>query len=78
MNGTHWIALYLNDNNVTYLDSVWVELLPKEIRKTIGKKNILTIIYRIQAYNSIMCRYFCIGFIEFMSKGKFVLGNTIF
>ena len=78
MNGTHWIALYLNDNNVTYLDSVWVELLPKEIRKTIGKKNILTIIYRIQAYNSIMCRYFCIGFIEFMSKGKSVLGNTIF
>ena len=78
MNGTHWIALYLNDNNVTYLHSVWVELLPKEIRKTIGKKNILTIIYRIQAYNSIMCRYFCIGFIEFMSKGKSVLGNTIF
>ena len=24
----------------------------------------------MQAYDSIMCRYFCIGFIDFMLKGK--------
>ena len=26
-----------------------------------GNKNVLTNIYRKQAYNSIMCGYFCIG-----------------
>ena len=29
-----------------------------------------TNIYRIQAYDSIMSGYFCIGFIDFMLKGK--------
>ena len=27
-------------------------------------------IFRIQAYDSIMCGYFCIRFIDFMSAGK--------
>ena len=27
--GTHWIALYVNDNNVTYFDSFSVEHIPK-------------------------------------------------
>ena len=29
--GTHWNALHVNDNNVTYFDSVGVEHIPKEI-----------------------------------------------
>ena len=29
--GTHWIASYVNDNNVTYFDSYGVEYIPKEI-----------------------------------------------
>ena len=33
-------------------------------------KNIITNIFRIQAYDSIMCGYFCIGFIDFMLAGK--------
>ena len=33
-------------------------------------------IYRIQLYDSIMFRYFCIGFIDFMLKGKSLLGYT--
>ena len=33
-------------------------------------------IYRIQAYDSIMCRYFFIGFIDFMLKGKSSLEYT--
>ena len=43
----------------------------------IANKNILTNTDRIQAYDSIMCRYFCIGFIYFMLKDKTVLDNTI-
>ena len=42
-----------------------VEHIPKEIKKFIGNKNIITNIYRIQAYDLTMCRYFCIGFIDF-------------
>ena len=57
--GTHWIALYVNDNNVTYFDIFGVEHILREIRKLIGNKNILANIYRIQAYDSIMCTYFC-------------------
>ena len=36
----------------------------------INNKNIKTNIFRIQTYDSIMCGYFCIGFIDFMLKGK--------
>ena len=73
---THWIALYVNDNNVTYFDSFGIEHIPKEIREFIGNKNIVTNIYRIQAYDSIMCGYFQIGFIDFMLKGKSLLKYT--
>ena len=69
-NGTHWIALYSNNNNVTYFDSFGVEHIPKEIKKFIGNKNIKTNIFRIQAYYSIMCGHFCTGFINIMFKGK--------
>ena len=66
--GTHWIVLYVNDNNVTYCDSFGVKHIPKEIWKFIGNKNI-TNIYR-------MCGYFCIRFIDFMLKGKNLLDYT--
>ena len=32
--------------------------------------------FRIQAYDSIMCGYFCIEFINYMLKGKTVLDCT--
>ena len=49
--GTHWIALYVNDNNVPYFDGFGVENILKEIRKIIGNKNAGTNIYRVQAYD---------------------------
>ena len=52
---THWVALYLQNNNVTYFDSFGVEHIPKEIKKFISNKNIKINIFRIQAYDSIMC-----------------------
>ena len=36
-------------------DRFVVEYIQREIRKLIGNKNIITNIYRIQAYDSIMC-----------------------
>ena len=68
--GNHWIALYVNDNNITYFDSFGVEHIPKEIKTSLGNKNIITNIYGIQVYKSIMCWYFCIGFIDFMFKSN--------
>ena len=55
--GTHWIALY-SLNNVTYFDSFGVEHIPKEIKIFIGNKNMQTNIFRMQAYDSVMCGYF--------------------
>ena len=68
----------MNNNDVTYYDSFQVEHIPKEIKEFINRplssasqnKNIKTNIVRIQAYDSVMCKYFCIGFIDFTFKGK--------
>ena len=68
--GTHRIALYVNTKTVTYFHSFGVEHIPKEIKKFINNKNIISNIFRIQAYDSIMCGYFCIQFINFMFKGN--------
>ena len=68
--------MYVNAKNVTYFDSFGVEQIPKEIRKFIRNKNVITNIYKIQAYDSIMCGYFCIGFIDFILKGKSLLEYT--
>ena len=74
--GTHWIALYVNSNNIKYFDSFGVEHIPKEIKKFIGNKNIITNNYRLQACDSIMYEYFCIGFIDLILKGKSLLEDT--
>ena len=69
--GTHWVALYVHNNDVTYFDSFSVENIPKEVKAFIDRSlSITTNIFRIQAYDSIMCGYFCIGFIDFMLSGK--------
>ena len=39
-------------------------------------KNIKTNRFRIQADNSIMCGYFCVGFIDFMLAGKSLIDFT--
>ena len=74
--GTHWIALYVSNNGVIYFDSFGVEHILKEIEKFIVNKNIKTNIFRIQVLNSIMCGYFCIGFINFMLAGKTLIDYT--
>ena len=70
--GTHWVALYVDGaNDVTYFDSFGVGHIPKEIRTFIDRSSsIKTNIFRIQPYDSIMCGYFCIGFIDFLLAGK--------
>ena len=74
--GTHWIALYVNNKTVTYFDSFGIEHIPKEVKKIIGNRNIINNTYRIQNYDSIMCGYFCIGFIDYMFNGKSLTDYT--
>ena len=73
---THSIALHVNNNNVAYFDSFGVEHVPKEIWTFIENKIIITNIYSVQAYDSIMFGYFWIGFIDFMLKVKRLLEYT--
>ena len=67
---THWIALSCNRNEIVYLDSFGVEHVPEEIEEFIVNKNIIANIFRVQANDSVLCGYFCIGFIDFMPAGK--------
>ena len=70
--------MYVQNNNVPYFDSFGVERIPKEIKTFINRtsssvshnKNIAKNIFRGQAYDSIMCGYFCIGFTDFMLARK--------
>ena len=81
---THWISLFVKPKYTVYFDSFGVEHIPKEINKFINNdttklsslKRIKSNIFRIQAYDSIMCGYFCIEFINYMLKGKTLLDYT--
>ena len=66
----------MNAENVTYFDSFGIEHIPKEIKKFIENKNIITNLYGIQAYNLIMCGYFFVGFIHVILEGKSLLDYT--
>ena len=72
-----------NNNSVISSNSFGVVHIPKEIKTFINRplssalqnKNIKTYIFIIQAYDSIMCGYFCIGFIDFMLARKNIFLN---
>ena len=64
--GTHWVDFYvgeasqkdIQDNDATYFDYFGVEHIPIEIKTFIEYPlSIKANIFRIQAYDSIMCRY---------------------
>ena len=61
---------------MTYFDRFGLEKIPKEIKKFINNKNIIPNVFRRQAYDSVMCGYFCIGFIDFMFKGNSITDFT--
>ena len=81
--GTHGIVLYTLNKSITYFDSLGVEHTLKEIKKFTGNENtkgskITKNIFTIQAYDSLMRGYFCIGFINFMVKGKSLTDFKLF
>ena len=74
--GTHWIALFVKTNEVIYFDSFGIEHIPKELEHAIANKEIKANVFRLQVYDSIMCGYYCIEFINYMLKGKTLLDYT--
>ena len=73
--GVHWIVLYLNGNDATYFHSFAVKHTPKETNILIGNKNIRNI-FKIHSYKSIMCQYFCTGFVDYTLQRKSLLDYT--
>ena len=73
---THWIVLHALYNNVTSFDSFGVEHIPKKIKLFIDKSIVVTNIFRIQAYDSVVCGYFCLGIIDFMLSRKILKDFT--
>ena len=83
---THWITLFCNRNEIVYFDSFGVEHIPEEIKEVIDRrslnsspsqnKSITTNIFRVRANDSLMCGYFCTGFLDFMLAGKKLIDYT--
>ena len=48
--GTHWIALFCNRSEIVYLDSFGFELVPEEIKKFVGNKNIIANIFNSELF----------------------------
>ena len=74
--GTPWMALFCRKSEIVYFDiSIFilffgVEHVPEKIKEFIRNKNIKANIFWVQSNDSIMCEYFCIGFIDLMLAGK--------
>ena len=68
--GKHWIALFCNKSEIVYFNSFAVEHVPEEMKEFIWNKNVKANIFGLQANNSVMCGYFCTGFIYFMLVSK--------
>ena len=83
--GTHWIALFVKPKYTVYFYSFGVEHIPNELKNlyvlkelghAVGNKEIKANIFRLQVYDSIMCSYFCIEFINYMFDGKSLIDFT--
>ena len=61
------LHLFCNRSEIVYFHSFGV---PEQIKKFVGNKNIIDNIFLVQANDSVMCGYFCIGFIDFTLAGK--------
>ena len=59
---------FVKKTEIVYFDSFGVEHIPEEITEFIGNKNIKANIFRVHPNNSLMCGYFCIGFLCLQEK----------
>ena len=74
--GIQWVLLFIDRNGGVYRDSFGIEHIPQEVLNNFRDKSITHNLFRIQDSYSIMCRLFCIDFIEYMLAGKTLLDHT--
>ena len=60
------------------LDSFGIEYIPQEVLNEIKDKLITHKVFRIQDNESILCRFYCIAFIEYMLVRGTLLDCTLF
>ena len=73
---THWVSLLIDRNTGVYFNSLEIEYIPQEVMNKIKDKSMTHNILRIQSHDSVMCRFYCIAFIEYMIAGKTLLDHT--
>ena len=69
----HWVSLFVNKNLSVYFDSFGIEYITQEVLNKIKNKSITHNIFRMQDNESILCRFYCVAFIEYMLAGKTLL-----
>ena len=74
--GTHWVSLFFHKSVAIYFDCFGIEYITEEVLNKIRDKSITHNIFRIQDNECIMCRFYCIAFIEYMLAGKALLDYT--
>ena len=62
--------MFCNRNEIVYFDSFGVEHVPEDIKEFIGNEKIKANLLRVQGSDSVMCGYFCVGYIDFRLAGK--------
>ena len=68
--GIRWVALSIDRNTAVYFGSFGIEYIPQEVLKKIKDKAITDNIFKIQDNNSVICRFFCIAFVEYILAGQ--------
>ena len=68
---------YLLTETHLFFDSFGIEYNPQEVLHKITDNAISHNIFRIQSDCFMMCRFYCIAFIEYMIAGKTLLDYTI-
>ena len=74
--GTHWVSLFTDRNLDVYFDFFGIDYIPQEVLNKDKNKSTTHNIFRIQDNESIMCRFNCIAFIEYMLARKNLLDYT--
>ena len=71
MSGSHWVATYVKNGIINYFDSFGMPPF-QEIVDHVKRKN-MTLLHQnnqIQNINTTTCGYFCLYFLNEMSKGR--------
>jgi hypothetical protein len=74
--GSHWVALWIQDNNAVYFDS-FGKIYPYDVKKFIKNKKFYYNTDQIQHLQQESCGYFCIFFLYMMNSNKHLYARTL-